>query len=248
MREAAELAEACRGFLEIDRGEGIGFGAVGADAEPVEKGLSNQMRGFARRLADADIDAGFAKKHRLQLRVGIGHVQDARIAETFELIEARLVGRARHPRQASRQRHGAGGFQKIPPADFHWRTRLTPLPRRQNSSEFPYPSSVPSRWWPGTPRPSPAPRLRLPRWPRRRNRRRSPLSSRPRAGLPSSSICRATGRLASRRLRRRQKPPCNRPRKRRAPASRPRWTTRRTTPRPAWYSGACSWSCSWTCS
>ena len=38
MRKAAELAEACGGFFEIEAGEGIGVGAVGADAEAIEKG------------------------------------------------------------------------------------------------------------------------------------------------------------------------------------------------------------------
>ena len=44
MRKAAELAETCRRFLEIEKGEGVGVGAVGLDAEPVEKGAADQMR------------------------------------------------------------------------------------------------------------------------------------------------------------------------------------------------------------
>ena len=38
MRKAAELAESPGGLLEFDAGEGVGVGAVGADAEAVEEG------------------------------------------------------------------------------------------------------------------------------------------------------------------------------------------------------------------
>ncbi len=99
MRKAAELAEPYRGLLEIEAGEGIGVGAVGPDAETVEKGAADQMRRPALHRADAEIDARLAKIHRQQLRMGIGHVQDARIAEALEVVDARRVGAAREPRQ-----------------------------------------------------------------------------------------------------------------------------------------------------
>ena len=101
MREAAELAESLRGLFEFDAGEGIGVGAVGADAEAIEKGLADQMRRIALHRADAEIDAGLAEEHRLELRMRIRHVQDARIAEAFEIVDA--VGAAREARQAARE-------------------------------------------------------------------------------------------------------------------------------------------------
>ncbi len=81
MREAAELAEALRGFLEVDASEGIGVGVVRRDAEAVEKGFSNQMRRPPLHLADPDIDARLAEIDRTKLRMRIGEVKDARVAE-----------------------------------------------------------------------------------------------------------------------------------------------------------------------
>ena len=91
MRKAAELAESSGGLLELDAGEGIGVGAVGADAEAIEEGASDQMRRVAPHRSDAEIDARLAKKHRPKLRMGIGDVQDARIAEALEIVDARII-------------------------------------------------------------------------------------------------------------------------------------------------------------
>ena len=92
MREAAELAEPRGAFLEIETGEGIGIGAIGLDAEAIEESLADQMRRLALHRADAEIDARLAKIHRQQLRMGVGHVQDARVAEAFEIVDALRVG------------------------------------------------------------------------------------------------------------------------------------------------------------
>ena len=105
MREAAELAEPSGALLEFDTGEGIGIGAVGTDAEAIEKGLADQMRRVALHQADADVDARLAEIERLELCMGIGHVQDARIAEAVEIVGA--VGAASEPRQAAGKRGGA---------------------------------------------------------------------------------------------------------------------------------------------
>src|ERR1700710_1676469 len=69
--------------------------------------------------ADAEVDAGFAEIHRQQLRVRIGHVQDARIAEAFEIVDAGVVGGAANPRQSAAERGGTCEFDEIAAADLH---------------------------------------------------------------------------------------------------------------------------------
>ena len=108
------------GLLEIEAAEGIGVGAVGLDAETVEEGAADQMRRLSRHLADADIDAGLAEIDRVELRMRVGDVQDARIAEPFEVVNARGLGAARKPRQARAMRQQRRcSLQEIAAADRH---------------------------------------------------------------------------------------------------------------------------------
>ena len=65
MREAAEPAIAVRGFVEIEKREGVRQPALGRDAEMLEKGLADQMRRLAGHRADAEIDARLAEIDRL---------------------------------------------------------------------------------------------------------------------------------------------------------------------------------------
>src|ERR1700712_2535761 len=132
MREAAELAEPSSVLLELDAGESIGIGAVGADAETVEKGLADQVRRVAQHRADADIDARLAKIDRLELRMRVGHVQDARIAEAVEIVGA--VGAASAPRQAACERRSARERQEIPAADGHASLRASMI--RKSAQRF----------------------------------------------------------------------------------------------------------------
>src|SRR5215471_14573703 len=204
MREAAEPAEALRGFLEIDAGEGIGVGAVRRDAEAIEKGLADQMRRPALHVADADVDARLAEIDRAELRMRIGDVQDARVAEALDFVDARVVDcGAREARPRARQRGGRRHLQKIPAADAHCSVSAP----SQRFNGFPCPSSVPSRWSPGRSRPWRAPRLpsRTPR--PGRSRPRLPLFLPPPKLLPSWSIDCATGLPLSRRPRPWQTPP-----------------------------------------
>ncbi len=60
------------------------------------------MRRPSRHLPDADIDAGLAEIDRIELRMGVGEVQDPRVAEPLEVVDARGCRRAR----ASRGRPG----------------------------------------------------------------------------------------------------------------------------------------------
>src|SRR4051812_41185352 len=109
MRKTAELAESPGGLFEFNAGEGISVGAVGPDAEAVEEGASDQMRRIASHRAHAEIDARLAEKHRPKLRMGVGDVQDARIAEALEIVNACIIigGLRTEPRQAAGQGGGA---------------------------------------------------------------------------------------------------------------------------------------------
>ena len=59
------------------------------DAEMLEQRFADQMRRLARRVADADVHAGLAKVHRQQLRMDVGEVQQAQLAERRVVVEAR---------------------------------------------------------------------------------------------------------------------------------------------------------------
>jgi len=62
----------------------------------------------------------------------IGHVQDARIAEAFEIVNAGVIGGAADSRQSARKHGGTGEFQQIAAADRHVVSPPIGL------SEFPY--------------------------------------------------------------------------------------------------------------
>src|SRR5690349_14643935 len=81
MRKAAKLAESSGGFLKVEGSERVSVGAVGPDAEASEKSASDQMRRASRRFAGPEIDAGLAKIAGQKLRMGVGNMENARIAE-----------------------------------------------------------------------------------------------------------------------------------------------------------------------
>src|SRR3954453_18170052 len=118
---AAQLAEAGSGFLEIEASEGICVGAIGADSEPVDEGPADQMRRLALHFANPEVDARLPKINRQQLRMRIGRVQDARIAEPLELVDAGGIGGTRDAWNGARERGCAREFKKIPAADSHHR-------------------------------------------------------------------------------------------------------------------------------
>src|SRR6187402_1817076 len=119
MGKAAELAEARGRLLEFEAAEGVGIGAVGPDSEAFEEGAADQVRRPSRHLTDTDIDAGLAKIDGIELRMGVGDVQDARVAEPFEIVNARGLGATRQPRQAERGGSSSCTLQEITAADRH---------------------------------------------------------------------------------------------------------------------------------
>ena len=90
MGEAAHVAVAMGSLLIIEEGEGIRRAATRLDAEMLEKCLADQMRRLAGHCADADIDARLAEIDRQKLRVAVGHMQHAGIAESPDIV--RVVG------------------------------------------------------------------------------------------------------------------------------------------------------------
>src|SRR4051794_9532054 len=119
MRKASELAEAACGLLEFGAGEGIGIRAVRPDAEAFQEGAADQMWRPSGHLADADIDAGLAKIDRIELRMGVGEVEDPCIAEPLDVVNARGLGTAHMPWQAKRGGSGGCALQEIAAADGH---------------------------------------------------------------------------------------------------------------------------------
>src|SRR4051794_32963806 len=113
MRKAAELAKPQRGFFKSNTGESVRVGAVGGNAKPVEESAPDQMWRPTGHDADTKVHTGFAKIYREQLRMGVGHVQNARIAETFEIVDAGVVRATRSARQRSRKRDRARSLQQI---------------------------------------------------------------------------------------------------------------------------------------
>ena len=65
------------------------------------------MRWLSSHRANPEIDARLTKIAGQKLRMRIGDVQDARIAEAFKVVDAG-IGTARRARQAARERRGAG--------------------------------------------------------------------------------------------------------------------------------------------
>src|SRR5579871_2481350 len=129
------------------------------------------MRRLACHRADAEIDARLAEISGQELRMRVGDVQDARIAEMLEIVDASF--RAAHKaRQAGSERCGARHFKDIPAADGHGRQRAIlqkALNGFQDSSRL-LSRSPPGKWKPW---PKPPPPLR------RRRRDRSPPSPQP---------------------------------------------------------------------
>ena len=109
MRKAAHAAEAMRGLLIIEKCECVGLAVAGLDAEMIEKCAADQMRRLAAHGADADIDARLAEIHRRELRMRVGHMQDAGIAEAADVVN-RVSSAAR--RRAERRRKAP------PPQEF----------------------------------------------------------------------------------------------------------------------------------
>ena len=102
--KSADLAVTPCRLFKIEIGERIG--QVGRRPRPgqLEEVLPHQVRKPPLHGADTDIDAGFAKVDRLELRVAIGHVKKGHIAERRKIVEA-LLSRGRVGVRIASQTH-----------------------------------------------------------------------------------------------------------------------------------------------
>ena len=86
VREAAGLAVGARGFLEVEIGERVRLARSRRDAEMLQQRLADQVRRLALGGAEAEVDVRLAEVHRQQLRVAVGEVQQARVAERLDAV------------------------------------------------------------------------------------------------------------------------------------------------------------------
>src|ERR1043166_144182 len=97
MGKAAHAAVTLRGLLIIEEGEGVGAAAPGRDPEVVEEGAADEVRRTAGHRPDADVDARLAVMNRRELRMGVGDMQNADVAEAADVVNV-VVGSDPDPR------------------------------------------------------------------------------------------------------------------------------------------------------
>ncbi len=98
--EAADAAIAAGGGGEVERGEGVGLGGSGADAEGLEQVLADEVRRLAGGRADADVHRRFAEPDGQQLGVAVGEMEQVHVAETRQIVDG--IAAARGGEQARR--------------------------------------------------------------------------------------------------------------------------------------------------
>jgi hypothetical protein len=101
VREAADLAIALRGALEVEVCERVGLGRSLGEVEMPEKSLAHEMRRLAGRRPGADVDRGLAEVDRRELRVRIRDMQQRDVAERRHVVE---LGRGLRLARAGTQR------------------------------------------------------------------------------------------------------------------------------------------------
>jgi hypothetical protein len=116
---AADRAVRTRRPLEIQVRERVRLARAGLDAEVPEQRFADEVRRLAGRFADAEVDRRLAEMNGAKLRVRIGHVQQAHVAEALDRVVERASGleverRARVERQA-RDRAGRDELHEVAP-------------------------------------------------------------------------------------------------------------------------------------
>jgi ribosomal protein L18E len=128
VRVAADLAVALGRLDEIEVGQRVRLARARLDAVELQQVLAHQVRRAAARRADAKVGRRLAKVDRQQLRVAVGHVQQADVAERRRVVQ-RLAAGTGSEGAAGRQRQAGGrcsGHQLDELAAIHAHGKGTP--------------------------------------------------------------------------------------------------------------------------
>ena len=93
VRKAAHLPVGSRSRFEFEARERVRLQRTRGNAKGLQKMFAHEMRRLAHGLAHAEIHARLAKVPRQQLRMAIGKVQKADIAECRYVIQTLRSGR-----------------------------------------------------------------------------------------------------------------------------------------------------------
>jgi hypothetical protein len=124
VREAADLAVGAGCLLEVEVRERMGAHRAAWNVERLQQVLADQVRGLAGRRTDADVDARLAEVQRHQLRVAVGEMEQADVAERRLLVEALGGVRLGREHAAAIERHpgrrsGGQQLQEVAPGEAH---------------------------------------------------------------------------------------------------------------------------------
>src|SRR5207237_10419346 len=97
--------------------EGVSLARAGLDAVRLEERFAHEVRRPPGGSGDSQVRARLAEMHRQELRVAIGHVQQARVAETRNVVElfALRTRRAYRPPCRARDREGLQELAPVQP-------------------------------------------------------------------------------------------------------------------------------------
>ena len=87
MRESTNLAVTPGSVRKVEMSDGVCKSASRLDARMLEQRLAHEMGRAVACLAEAEVDAGFTKVNRQQLRMTVGKVQQAHLAERFGRVD-----------------------------------------------------------------------------------------------------------------------------------------------------------------
>ena len=109
MRKPSDLAVGMCSTREFQASEGMSLRRAARDTEMLKEGLAHEMRGMTRSGSDADVHARLTVIRRQELRVTIGEMQQAYVAERRQFVKRRALASQHVPtikRKATGSRDG----------------------------------------------------------------------------------------------------------------------------------------------